>query len=398
MVVTILSKRVQNIKPSATLTLDAKAKQLKKEGEDVVIFGAGEPDFNTPDNIKQAAIRAVNNNISKYTPIGGIKELKQAVADKFKKINNIDYDVNEILISCGGKHSLYNAIMSILDKNDEAILPVPYWVSYGEMIKLAEAKIVFCGTGKNFKLTAKNVEEKITSKTKLLLLNSPCNPSGAIIGPDEIKKIAKLAANNNFYVISDEVYEYFIYGGKKQLSIASLNDEIRNLAITINSVSKTYAMTGWRIGYCGASKEIINAMENLQSHTTSNPSNIAQMAALEALTGPQDCIKQMISAFDKRRGYMHKRLNEISGISCVEPEGAFYAFPDISKTNISPMEFASKILDEALVAVVPGSAFGSDKHIRLSYAAPMHDIIGGLDRIENWLMQRKKSKHQNEKS
>lgn len=387
--VKILSNGVKDIKPSATLALDAKAKQLKKEGKDVVIFGAGEPDFNTPDSIKQAAIRAVSNNISKYTPVGGIKELRHAVSEKFRKINNIDYDENEVLISCGGKHSLYNAIMSILNKNDEAILPVPYWVSYGEMIKLAEAKIVFCGTGKNFKLTAKNVEEKLTKKTKLLILNSPCNPTGAVIEPDEIKKIAKLAVDNNFYVISDEVYEYFIYNGKRNLSIASLNDEIRNLAITINSASKAYAMTGWRIGYCGANNEIINTMENLQSHTTSNPSSIAQMAALEALTGPQDSISQMIKAFDERRKCMHKRLNEISGISCVEPEGAFYAFPDISKTNISSMEFASRLLDEALVVAVPGIAFGSDKHIRLSYAASMEDISKGLDRIEKWLKSNK---------
>lgn len=387
--VKILSNRVTNINPSATLALDAKAKQLKKEGKDVVIFGAGEPDFNTPDNIKQAAITSVSNDISKYTPVGGIKELRHAVSEKFRKINNIDYDENEVLISCGGKHSLYNAIMSILNKNDEAILPVPYWVSYGEMIKLAEAKIVFCGTGKNFKLTAKNVEEKLTKKTKLLILNSPCNPTGAVIEPDEIKKIAKLAVDNNFYVISDEVYEYFIYNGKRHLSIASLNDEIRNLAITINSASKAYAMTGWRIGYCGANKEIIRAMENLQSHTTSNPSSIAQMAALEALTGPQDSVSQMIKAFDERGKCMHKRLNEIKGISCVEPEGAFYAFPDISKTNISSIEFASKILNEALVAVVPGIAFGSDKNIRLSYAASMEDIGKGMDRIENWLKSNK---------
>lgn len=383
----VLSEKVLNIKPSATLEIDAKAKQLRKEGKDIVIFGAGEPDFNTPDNIKRAAIRAIDSNISKYTPPGGIRELRQAVAEKFKKANNISYDENEVLVSCGGKHSLYNAIMSILNKDDEVILPAPYWVSYAEMIRLAEAKAVFCGTGKNFKLTAENVEEKLAKKTKLLILNSPNNPTGAVIEHEEIKKIAKLAVDNNFYVISDEVYEYFTYNGKKHLSIASLNDEIKNLAITINSVSKAYAMTGWRIGYCGANREIIQAMKNLQSHTTSNPSNVAQMAALEALTGPQDSIKQMIKAFDERRKYMDKRLNEMSGISCAEPEGAFYAFPDISKTNISPMGFASRLLDEASVAIVPGTAFGSDKHIRLSYAAPMQDITIGLERMENWLMK-----------
>ncbi len=384
----MLAQRVRNIAPSATLAIDAKAKQLKKEGKDVVIFGAGEPDFNTPENIKQAAIKAIQNNVTRYTPVGGMPDLKKAVADKFKRSNKIDYDVSEILISCGGKHTLYNIAMAVLDKGDEAILPVPYWVSYEEMIKLAEAKPVFCETDERFKLTAKNVEEKITHKTKMLVLNTPSNPTGAIVAPIEIRKIAELAIEHNFYVLSDEVYEFFLYGDNEHLSIASLNDEIKKLTITANSVSKTYAMTGWRIGYCGGPKDAIKAMDNLQSHSTSNPSNIAQMAALEALNGPQDSVKQMVKAFDERRRFIHKRLNEIEGISCVEPEGAFYAFPDISETGMKSIEFASKLLDEALVAVVPGIAFGSDKHIRLSYAASLHEIERGLDRIENWVKQK----------
>ena len=383
----MLAQRVKGIAPSATLVIDAKAKQLKKEGKDVVIFGAGEPDFNTPDNIKHAAINAINNNVTRYTPVGGMPELKKAVSEKFKRFNKIEYDVSEILISCGGKHTLYNIMMALLDKGDEAILPVPYWVSYGEMIKLAEAKPVFCYTDQRFKLTAKHVEEKITEKTKALILNTPSNPTGAVVDPDEIRKIAQLAVDNNFYVVSDEVYESFLYGNNQHLSIASINDEIKNLTITANSVSKTYAMTGWRIGYCGANKEIITAMDNLQSHSTSNPSNIAQMAAIEALNGPQDSVRHMVEAFDERRRFMHKRLNEINGISCVEPEGAFYVFPDISETGISSMEFASKLLEEALVAVVPGIAFGSDKHIRLSYATSINEIQKGLDRIEKWLQQ-----------
>ena len=383
----MLSERVRNIAPSATLAIDAKAKQLKKEGKDVVIFGAGEPDFNTPENIKQAAKKAIDNNFTRYTPVGGIPELKKAAADKFKRFNNINYDASEIIIGCGGKHILFNAIMSVLEKGDEAILPIPYWVSFEEMIKLAEAKSVFCETDEQFKLTADKVEEKISSKTKLLILNSPNNPSGAIVEPSEIKKIAKLAVDNNFYVISDEVYEYFVYG-KEFLSIASLNEEIKNLAITTNSVSKTYAMTGWRIGYCGANKEVIKAMDNLQGHSTSNPSNIAQMAALEALTGPQESIKKMVRAFDERRRFIHKRLNEIEGISCIEPEGAFYAFPDISETGMDSMTFSSRLLEEALVAVVPGIAFGSDRHVRFSYATSIHEIERGLDRIEKWLKQR----------
>ncbi len=382
----MLSNRVKNIAPSATLAIDAKAKQLKKDGKDVVIFGAGEPDFNTPENIKQVAKKAIDNNITRYTPVAGIPELRKAVADKFKKFNKIDYDISEVVIGCGGKHILYNAMMSILNDGDEAILPVPYWVSFEEMIRIAGAKPVFCNTDDKFKLTADMAKEKITEKTKMLVLNSPSNPSGAIVEPSEIRKIAKLAVDNNIYVISDEVYEHFTYG-KKFLSIASLNDEIRQLAITANSLSKTYAMTGWRVGYCGASKELIKAMENLQSHSTSNPSNIAQMAALEALNGPQDSVKQMVKAFDERRKFIHKRLNEIDGISCIEPEGAFYAFPDISRIGMGSIEFSSRLLDEALVAVVPGIAFGSDRHIRLSYAASIREIERGMDRIEKWVKQ-----------
>ncbi len=381
----MVSDRVKNITPSATLAIDSKAKQLKKEGKDIVIFGAGEPDFNTPENIKEAAKRAIDRNITRYTPIGGIPELKEAVVNKFKRDNKINYDASEVIISCGGKHTLYNIAMSILNKGDEAILPVPYWVSFEEMIKLADADTVFCKTDEKFKLTAEAVEEKISNKTKMLILNSPSNPSGAIAEPSEVNKIAKLAVEHNFYVVSDEVYEFFVYGNKNRVSIASLNDEIRKLTITANSVSKTYAMTGWRIGYCGANKEIIKAMENLQGHSTGNPSNIAQMAALEAINGPQDSVNQMVRAFDERRKFMHKRLNEMKGINCIEPEGAFYAFPDISGAGMKSMEFSSRLLDEALVALVPGIAFGSDRHVRLSYAASMEDIEKGMDRMGKWV-------------
>jgi aspartate aminotransferase len=383
--VQLISNKIKNIAPSATLAVDAKAKQMKKEGKDILIFGAGEPDFNTPENIKEAAKKAIDDNIMRYTPVSGIKELKEAVINKFKNVNKINYDASEIIISCGGKHSLYNAILSVLDKGDECILPVPYWVSYEEMIKLADARAVFCKTNSGFKLTAKDVEKTISDKTKMLILNSPNNPSGAVVGLEEIKKIAKLAVKNNFYVLSDEVYEFFTYGNKKHVSIASLNEEIKNLTITVNSVSKTYAMTGWRVGYCGGNKEVIGAMSNLQSHSTGNVSNIAQMAALEALNGNQDSVKKMVKAFDERRKFMHKRLNEIPGISCIDTEGAFYAFPDISEIGLSSMDFASKLLDEALVAVVPGSAFGSDNHVRLSYAASMEEIEKGMDRIEKWV-------------
>ena len=384
----MLSQRARNIAPSATLAIDSKAKQLKKEGNDVVIFGAGEPDFNTPENIKNAAKKAIDNNITRYTPPGGMAELKKAVADKLMRDNKLSYDVSEILISCGGKHSLYNIMMCVLDKGDEAILPTPYWVSYDEMIKLAEAKTVFCETDDKFKLTAEIVESKITPKTKMLILNSPSNPTGAVLDPEEIKKIAELAVRHNFYVVSDEVYEHFVYGNNEQVSIASFGDDIKKLTLISNSVSKTYAMTGWRIGYTSGPKEIIKAMDNLQGHSTSNPTSIAQMAAIEALSGPQDSVKLMVSAFDERRKFIYKRLNEIDGVSCIEPEGAFYAFPDISGTGMDSMAFASKLLEEALVAVVPGIAFGSDKHVRLSYATSIHEITRGMDRIEKWLKQK----------
>ena len=381
----MLSERVRNIAPSATLAVDAKAKQLKKEGKDVLNFGAGEPDFNTPENIKEAAKKAIDRNITRYTPVGGIPELREAIAKKFREVNRINYDASEVVVCAGGKHVLYNIAMTILNKDDEAILPVPYWVSFEEIIKLTGAKTVFCDTNEKFKLTAGDVEEKITNKTKMLILNSPNNPSGAIIDKAETEKIAKLAVQHNFYVVSDEVYEYFVYGDMEMASIAALNEEIKNLTVTANSFSKTYAMTGWRAGYCGANKEIIKGIENLQGHSTSNISNIAQMAALEALNGPQDGIKLMIKAFDERRKFMHKRLNEMNGIKCNEPEGAFYAFPDISRTKMSSMEFSSKLLEEALVAVVPGIAFGSDRHVRLSYAASMKDIEQGMDRMEIWV-------------
>ena len=381
----MVSERIKNIAPSATLAVDAKAKQLKKEGKNVLNFGAGEPDFNTPENIKEAAKRAIDNNITRYTPVGGIPELREAIAKKFREINKISYDASEVAVSAGGKHVLYNIAMALLNENDEAILPVPYWVSFEEIIKLTGAKAVFCNTGDKFKLTAKDVENKITNKTKMLILNSPSNPSGAIVDKAEIEKIAKLAVQHNFYVVADEVYEYFAYGKKDIASIASLNGEIKNLTVTANSFSKTYAMTGWRVGYCGANREIIKGIESLQGHSTSNISNIAQMAALEALNGPQDSIKVMIKAFDERRKFMHKRLNEMQGVSCVEPEGAFYAFPDISGTGMESTEFSSKLLEEALVAVVPGIAFGSDKHVRLSYAASMEDIRQGMDRMEKWV-------------
>lgn len=381
----MLSDRVKNIQPSATLAISAKAKQMKKQGRDIVIFGAGQPDFPTPKNIKKAAINAINDNFTGYTAADGTPELKKAIVEKFKRDNKIGYNASEIIVSCGGKHTLHNIMQAILDKKDEAILPLPYWVSYEEQIKLADAKVVLANTDKNFKIKADLIKEKINDKTKLIVLTTPSNPTGAVCEPEEIRNIADLAVKNNIYVISDEVYEFFIYDGKEHLSIASLNDDIKKLTITANAVSKTYSMTGWRIGYCGGPGEIVKAMTDFQSHTTSNPTSISQMAALEALNGPQDSVKKMVNEFDKRRKFMFKGLNEIEKLNCIKPDGAFYCFPDISKTSLNSMEFSNRLLNEADVAVIPGIAFGSDKHVRLSYATSMEDIEKGLDRIEKWI-------------
>jgi len=381
----IISKRVSGISPSVTLAITAKAKQMQKDGIDVVGFGAGEPDFDTPDNIKDAAIKAIESGFTKYTPSGGIPELKQAVCDKLKRDNGLDYKPNEVLISCGGKHTLYNVMEALLENGDEAILPSPYWVTYEEQIKMAGAKPVIADTSRTgFKLTAASVEKALTKKTKLLILNSPSNPTGMTVDEKELKKIAGLAVKNDFFVISDEVYEFLVYDKRKNLSIASLGEGIKKLTLTVNAVSKTYSMTGWRIGYCAGPAEIIKAMDNLQSHSTSNPCSIAQKAALEALTGPQDFLREWVKAFDERRKYMVTRLNKIKGIKCLMPEGSFYTFPDISGTGMKSMEFTEKLLEEAKVAVVPGRDFGADKNVRLSYACSMENIKKGLDRIEKF--------------
>ena len=342
-------------------------------------------DFDTPENIKSAAITAIKEGFTKYTPSNGIIELKQAISDKLKNENNISYSPDEILVSCGGKHSLFNAMEVLLEKGDEAILPSPYWITYEEQINIAGATpVILDTTPTDFKLTAESVEKVLTDKTKLLILNSPSNPTGAVIEDSELAKIADLAVKKNFYIISDEVYEKFIFGDKKHLSIASLNDDIKRLTVTINAVSKSYSMTGWRIGYAAGSKEIIKAMGELQSHSTSNACSISQKAALEAITGPQEFIEEWKIEFDKRRIYMVKRLNEMEGIKCLMPEGAFYTFPDITGTGLTSMEFTDRLLDEQGVAVVPGKDFGSDDNIRLSYATSMENINKGLDRIKDF--------------
>lgn len=383
----MLSERIQKIQPSATLAINAKAIELQKKGVPILKFGTGEPDFDTPDNIKDAAKKALDEGFTKYTAASGIPELKEAVTQKLKRDNNISASPSDVLISVGGKHALFNSFMALLNPGDEVIIPSPYWVSYSDMIAVCEGHSVFVDTTpNNMKLTAEMVRSAITPKTKALILNSPSNPTGMVIEREEIEKIAELAKQHGFYVISDEVYEYFLYDGKTHFSIASLPD-MQDLVLTVNAVSKTYSMTGWRIGYVAGPSAIIKAMGNLQSHSTSNPCSIAQKAALEALTGPQESVAKMRDEFEKRRDFVFEELSKVPGIRLAKPEGAFYAFPDVSdhyKGDIKDsFDFAEALLTKANMAVVPGGAFGKegDPYIRLSYASSMADLEAGIKRL-----------------
>lgn len=389
-----LSKRVSSIKPSPTLSIDARAKALKAEGVDVVNFGAGEPDFNTPLNIKESAIEAIKNGFTKYTPVGGIDELKTAIIEKFKRDNGVIYKKNEIIVSCGAKHSLYNIAEALFDIGDEVIIPAPYWVSYPDQVLLNDAVPVIVNTEEenSFKITPELLKANLSRKTKALILNSPSNPTGAAYDRKTLEEIADMAITHDFYVISDEIYEKLIYDGFKHISIASLGEEIKKRTIVVNGISKSYAMTGWRIGFAAGPEDVISAMTNIQSQSTSNPASISQKAALEALTGSQSFVHRMVLEFDRRRIYMVERLNKINGISCLKPLGAFYAFPRVSfyygksfNGNVinSSFDLSSYLLERANVAVVPGGAFGDDRYIRLSYATSMENIVKGIDRIEN---------------
>jgi aspartate aminotransferase len=381
-----LAKRVLEITPSATLDISAKAKKMAQQGIDVVSFGAGEPDFDTPAHIKAQAVKAIHDGFTKYTPSSGTQELREAISRKFKNDNALDYSVGQIVVSCGAKHSLYNVFQVICEEGDEVIIPAPYWLSYPEMVRMAHAKTVVAGTdAKNkFKVTEKALESAITKKTKAFVLNSPSNPTGCVYDVDELKFIARLAVKHKFFVISDEIYEKLIYDGKKHISIASLGKDIYDQTITVNGVSKSYSMTGWRIGYAAGPKDVMDAFANLQSHSTSNPTSISQRAALTALTESQQCVEEMRLEFEKRRDFMVDRINKMKRISCTKPEGAFYVMCDISALKMDSVAVATKLLDEAKVAVVPGAPFGADRHIRLSFATGMDNIKKGLDRIDEW--------------
>lgn len=382
-----LANRVSDIAESVTLDITSKAKKMVKEGIDVVSFAAGEPDFDTPKHIKDAAIKAINEGFTKYTPSSGMPELKDAIAQKFKKDNGLDYTPAQIVVSNGAKHSLANIFQALCEAGDEVIIPSPYWLSYPAMVNLAEAKNVFVEAKQenNFRVTEKDLEAKITRKTKCFVLNSPSNPTGAIYDSDDLKVIARLAVKHKFFVISDEIYEKLIYGNKKHLSIASLGKDINDLTITVNGVSKSYSMTGWRIGYAAGPIEVMKAISNLQSHAASNPASISQKATLAALTQDQSCVEEMKRAFEKRRDMMVSRINSMKKISCIKPDGAFYVFCDISKLGIGSVKLANKLLDEARVAVIPGEPFGADTFIRFSFATSEAAISKGMDRIEEWI-------------
>ncbi|MFV1951059.1 MAG: pyridoxal phosphate-dependent aminotransferase [Nitrospinota bacterium] len=388
-----IAKRIQKIKPSMTLAISAKASAMRAEGIDIIGFGAGEPDFDTPENIKEAAVRCLNEGFTKYTPVGGIDTLKEAIIAKFKRDNGLNYNKSEIIVSCGAKHSIYNAVQVLFEEGDEVIIPAPYWVSYPEIVALSGAEPVIVETSQEngFRLRGEDLNRSITSRTKGIILNTPSNPTGGGYTKEDIEEIAGIAVERGIFVISDEVYEKIIFDGFKHTSIASIGNEIKDLTVVINGVSKAYSMTGWRIGYTAARKEIVSAMTRIQSQSTSNPVSISQKAAVEALNGPQDTAIMMVKEFRKRRDYIVERLNSMEGISCFKPFGAFYVFPDISQLYgrkygdriiEGSLDMADYLIQEAKVSIVPGIAFGADDFIRLSYATSMDNIEKGLDRIE----------------
>lgn len=390
-----LSEKYRSVSPSSTLAIDSKYKEMKKSGLDVVGFGAGEPDFDTPRHIKDAAIKAINDGFTKYTPASGTLDLKKAICDKFKRENGLDYTIKNIVVSNGAKHALLNALGAIVNPGDEVLFSSPYWVSYKEMVKISDGVPVVIDTREedNFKFTAEELEAAITDKTKALILNTPSNPTGMVYSESELAAIAEVVKKHDLFVISDEIYEHLIYDMERPRSIATI-DGMKDRTIVVNGVSKTFAMTGWRIGYTAANEEITSLMANVQSHYTSNPNSIAQVAALAALTGPMDSVIEMKKAFNKRRLYMVERMNKIPGVSCIKPEGAFYVMMNISalkgkkidgKTIETSDDFAGAFLEKELVAVVPCSGFGNDNFVRWSYATSMDNIKKGLDRLEKFI-------------
>lgn len=390
------SKKAEQISPSITLSIDAKAKKMKAQGIDVIGFGAGEPDFNTPKNIQVAAIKSINDGLTKYTAASGIIELKNAIANKLKKDNNLSYSSSQVIISTGAKQCLANIFQAILNPGDEVILPVPYWVSYPELIKLSDGVPVFVDTKEEnyFKYTIDSLNEAVTERTKAIIVNSPNNPTGTVYTKEDLISIADFAKTHDLIIISDEIYEKLIYSEDRHISIASISEDAYNRTIVVNGVSKSYAMTGWRIGYAAGDEKIIKLMSNIQSHTTSNPNTIAQYASLEALTGPQNNMLSMINEFKIRRDYMVDRIEKMKYVTCKKPNGAFYVMLNIREVLTKKIDgeyisdslkFSDILLEKEKVAVIPGIAFGNDNYVRLSYATSLENIEKGMDRINHFL-------------
>lgn len=393
-----VSKIAEAVRASTTLAVDSLAKQMKADGLDVVGFGTGEPDFNTPDNINMAGIRAICDGKTKYTPAAGIIPLRKAIAQRLKEDCGVDYDYTQIVVASGAKHSVYIALAAITNPGDEIIIPAPFWVSYYEMVRMVGGTpvIVEAGEEQNFKITAQQLEAAITEKTKCLMLNNPSNPTGMIYSADELRAIADVCVKHDLYILADEIYYQLIYDGIEFTSLASLGDEVKERTLLINGVSKSYAMTGWRVGYCAANKTLAKIMSNFLSHSTGAPSTISQWASVEALTGPQEGIEAMRLAFLERRDYIVKRINSIPGVSCIVPNGAFYVMMNIEqligktlggKLIENDDDFAVALLEKALVAVVPCSGFGMKNFVRWSYAASMENIEKGLDRLEKFVTE-----------
>ncbi len=381
-----ISQRAASLSPSLTLAIDAKAKQMKAEGQDVVGFGAGEPDFDTPQHIKEAAIKALNEGFTKYTPSSGIPELRQAIADKFKRENGLSYKPSQIIVSCGGKHSCFNVVTATCQEGDEVIIPSPYWLSYPEMVKLAGAKPVIVPTTDQteFKMTPAQLRSAITPRTRLFILNSPSNPTGTVYTPEEIKALGDICVEKGVLIMSDEIYEHLLYDGAQHKSVASFSPAHQEHTIVVHGFAKAWSMTGWRLGFLAAPEPIAQAIDAVQSHSTSNPTSFAQKGAVAALKGPQDHLKGWLAEYHRRRTYAWKKLNSIPGISCVNSKGAFYLFPNISKLGLKSTDFCARLLEMEKVAAVPGIAFGADDYLRISYATGMANIEKGLDRLERF--------------
>ncbi len=381
-----ISNRAAALSPSLTLAIDSKAKAMKAAGEDVVGFGAGEPDFDTPAHIKDAAVQALHSGFTKYTPSSGITELRQAVADKFQRENGLTYKPNQIIISSGGKHSCYNAILATCQEGDEVIIPAPYWLSYPEMVKLAGAVAVVLPTTDQteFKVTPAQLRAALTPRTRLFILNSPSNPTGSVYTPEEIKALGDICVDAGVLIMSDEIYEHLLYDGATHLSVASVSPAHYQHTIVVHGLAKAWSMTGWRLGFLAAPEPIAKAIDAIQSHSTSNPTSFAQKGGVAALTGSQDHLPKWLAEYSRRRNFAWQRLNSIPGLSCVNSKGAFYLFPNISKLGLKSADFCARLLEQEKVAAVPGVAFGADDYLRISYATSLANIEKGLDRLERF--------------